>query len=244
MSLIFWIVVGLALAALLIGLILKARMSDDQVFVELVHPSEPQDAPESQHLSNSDILEGTNNSMFSDQPPKRHWDVTPSAASVLPPPRDADLRRSSRVERPVPLLVVATNRRGETFQEKTSAVAVNLHGCRYSSRHDYAPEGWVTLQVTGTDGADSSTVRARVRSVVSAQTPREVCQVGVELETPGNVWGIPAPPDDWHGILSSSNSASGAATAVAPAVDPSAQPPQSSRMISGLSYKTAVNSEL
>src|SRR5271165_308240 len=225
MSLIFWIVVGLALAALLIGLILKARMSDDQVFVELVHPSAPQDTPESQHLSNSDMPEGTNNTMFSDQPPKRHWDVTPSPGSAPRPPRDADLRRSSRVERPVPLLVVATNRRGETFQEKTSAVAVNLHGCRYSSRHDYAPEGWVTLQVTGTDGADSSTVRARVRSVVSAQTPREVCQVGVELETPGNVWGIPAPPDDWHGILSTRNSASGAATAVAPALDPSDQPP-------------------
>jgi hypothetical protein len=227
MSLIFWIAVGLALAALIIGWVLRSRLSDDRVWEELVDPTTPQDAPQSQPLSNLDMPGGTNISRFSDQPPKPHWDVimTPSPTAVPRPPRDADLRRSSRVERTVPLLVLATNRRGETFQEKTSAVAVNLHGCRYSSRHDYAPESWVTLQVTGTDGTNSSIVRARVRSVLSAQTPRELCQVGVELETPGNVWGIPAPPDDWHRVLGSSNSASGVATAVAPALDPSAPPP-------------------
>jgi hypothetical protein len=134
---------------------------------------------------------------------------------------DGDLRRSSRIDRPVPLLILGTNRRGETFQEKTSAVSVNLHGCRYPSRHDYAPESWVTLQVTGTDGGTSPVVRARVRSVLSPQTPREFCQVGVELETPGNVWGIPAQPEDWQRILVASNSGARAAAAVAPALDPS-----------------------
>ena len=137
-------------------------------------------------------------------------------------PHDGDLRRSSRIERPVPLLILGTNRRGETFQEKTSAVSVNLHGCRYPSRHDYAPESWVTLQVTGTDGGNSPVVRARVRSVLSPQTPREFCQVGVELEIPGNVWGIPAQPEDWQRILVASNSGARAAAAVTPALeDPS-----------------------
>ncbi len=143
--------------------------------------------------------------------------MIPSPTADTHPPRGVDLRRSSRVEHNVPLLVVATNQRGETFKERTSAVAVNLHGCRYSSRHDYAPETMVTLQVTGTDGASSSLVRARVRSVLSAQTSRELCQVGVELETPGNVWGIPAPPDDWHHVLGSSNSSSDGGAGVAPA---------------------------
>src|SRR5208282_725797 len=91
--------------------------------------------------------------------------------------------------------------------------------CRYTSRHDYAPESWVTLQVTGTDGGKASVVRARVRSVFSAQSPRDLGQVGVELETPGNVWGIVAPPDDWHRVLGSSNSASVAGAAVAPAAE-------------------------
>jgi len=145
--------------------------------------------------------------------------MTPSPTAFPRSPRDADLRRSSRVERGIPLLVLATNRHGESFQEKTSAVAVNLHGCRYISRHDYAPESWVTLQVTGTEGGKASVVRARVRSVFSAQSPRDLGQVGVELETPGNVWGIAAPPDDWHSILGSSNSSSVAGAAVAPAAE-------------------------
>src|SRR6267378_3107733 len=95
---------------------------------------------------------------------------TPTPMPTSRSPHDGDLRRSSRIDRPVPLLILGTNRRGETFQEKTSAVSVNLHGCRYPSRHDYAPESWVTLQVTGTDGGTSPVVRARVRSVLSPQT--------------------------------------------------------------------------
>jgi hypothetical protein len=219
MSLLLWIVAGIALAALLIGFVLKAHLSDDQVWEDLVDPNSSQDVPQSLVLSNLDPPGGTNMPLSSDEPSKPHWDVNRAPAPDVIPrsSRGADLRRSSRVERGIPLLVLATNRQGETFQEKTSAVAVNLHGCRYSSRHDYAPESWVTLQVTGTDGGNSSVVRARVRSVLSAQSPRELGQVGVELETPGNVWGIAAPPDDWHRVLGTSNSASGAAVAVAPA---------------------------
>src|SRR5580704_215939 len=127
---------------------------------------------------------------------------TPSSRSA----HDADLRRTSRIERSVPLLILGTNRRGEAFQEKTYAIAVNLHGCRYVSRHEYAPASWVTLQVTGTEGGNSTVVRARVRSVVSARTPRELFQVGVELETPGNVWGISVPPLDWRRSLGTGSS--------------------------------------
>jgi hypothetical protein len=143
---------------------------------------------------------------------------TPTSRS----PHDSDLRRTSRVERPVPLLILGTNRRGETFQEKTYAIVVNLHGCRYHSRHDYAPASSVSLQVTGTDGANSPVVRARVCSVISARTPRELFQVGIELETPGNVWGISAPPLDWRRFLGTSNS--GAVAAGTPALEPAASP--------------------
>lgn len=139
-------------------------------------------------------------------------------------PRDVDLRRSSRVDNPVPLIVLGMNRRGESFQERTSAVSFNLHGCRYSSRHDYPVDGWVTLQVTGTEGAGAPPVRARVRSVLSAQSPRELCQVGVELETPANIWGLATPPEDWQRLLGTTVSGPRAAAAVAPAIDPSAPP--------------------
>jgi hypothetical protein len=213
MMLFLWIAVGTVLAALLLGLIFRARMRQEQVWENLVDPNAPPNPLQSQQRLET---EGHTRSQGEEM---NNSATTATSGST----QGADLRRSSRVERPVPLLILGTNRSGEPFQEKTSALAVNLHGCRYSSRHECAPESWVTLQVTGTDGASSPSVRARVRSVLSAQTSRELCQVGVELETPGNVWGIPAPPDDWQDLLGTSNSSERAAATV-PALEP-ADPP-------------------
>lgn len=156
----------------------------------------------------------------------------PSTNETPRPPIEQELRRSSRVENPVTVLVLGTNRQGESFQERTSAVSFNLHGCRYSSRHDYPRESWVTLQVTGTDGAAAPPVRARVCSIQSAQSPRELCQVGVELETPANIWGVRTPPEDWQKVLNSTGNAGQdsnasvpqAAAATATALDPGAPP--------------------
>jgi uncharacterized protein YicC (UPF0701 family) len=226
MSLIFWIAVGSAIAALVLGLILKARLSDEDVWQELVDPEAPPETLSSEPLQSVPADVRPDVSIDSRQHSSSHGEEmnTPTPIQPIRSPRDPDLRRSSRIERPVPLLVMGTNRRGESFQERTSALSVNLHGCRYSSRHDYAPDGWVTLQVTGTDGAGSNAVRARVRSVLAPQSYRELCQVGVELESPGNVWGIPAPPEDWQRALGPNNSGARAATAVAPAFDPAAPP--------------------
>jgi hypothetical protein len=209
MPVFFWVAVTIALAALLIGLMLRARLTDEEVWETLVDSGAPPNAPPSEdtwHANEHSDPEGEDMN-------------NPTLSSSTT--REVDHRRSSRLERPVPLKILGTNRRGESFQENTSALTVNLHGCRYSSRHEYAPESWVTLQITGTDGAHSPVVRARVRTVYSAQSPRELCQVGVELETPGNVWGIPAPPEDWQRLLSSGNSAAHSATAAAPSSDPS-----------------------
>jgi hypothetical protein len=213
MTQLFWIVVFAAIGALVLGLILKVRlMREQQIGEALFDPnashhsldSESDRYPETgkRYDIDMDELEQPNDIQGEEEmttPSNSHRSV-----------QDADLRRSSRVERPISLVVLGTNRRGEIFQERTSAVSLNLHGCRYSSRHEYAPEGWVTLQITGTDGANSRPVRARVRSVFSAQTSRELCQVGVELETPGNIWGIPAPPEDWHRVLGVVGSSNGA----------------------------------
>jgi len=215
MSLYFWI--AAALAALVIGLILRARVRHEQVWEGLVEPHPTLKAVPSEVVRKTNSAKRPDIPIDSRQRSNSYGEEMNTPETQTPPTsREADLRRSSRIDRSVPLVVLATNRRGETFQERTSALAVNLHGCRYSSRHDYVPDGWVTLQVTGTDGAASRAVRARVRSVHAPQSNRELCQVGVELETPGNVWGIPAPPGDWQSPVA--KNASNAA-AVAPARD-------------------------
>jgi hypothetical protein len=107
-------------------------------------------------------------------------------------------RRSTRLERPVPLLITGHDGLGQEFLERTSAVSLNLHGCRYPSRHDTHVGTWVTMQI-GDSGVGEivTTVRAQVRSVQVPRNPRDLYHVGVQLEKPANVWRIPTPPPDW-----------------------------------------------
>ena len=147
-----------------------------------------------------------------------------SQSSLIDPPRSSageDARRSTRIERSVPLIVFGQNRLGEPFVERTVSTSLNLHGCRYPSRHDYGVGSWVTLQVVGLEVEPKPpAVRARVRSVHTSQSLRELQQVGVELENPGNVWGIVTPPQDWMKVAGSNTTLAQFATAVAPALDP------------------------
>jgi hypothetical protein len=147
-----------------------------------------------------------------------------SQSSLIDPPRNSvgdDARRSTRIERSVPLIVFGQNRLGEPFVERTVSTSLNLHGCRYPSRHDYGVGSWITLQVVGLEVEPKPpAVRARVRSVHTSQSSRELQQVGVELENPGNVWGIVTPPQDWMKVAGTNTAVAQFATAVAPALDP------------------------
>jgi hypothetical protein len=107
-------------------------------------------------------------------------------------------RRSTRIERPVPLLITGHDGLGQQFLERTSAVSLNLHGCRYPSRHDCHVGTWITIQIGEAPLSETvTTVRAQVRSVQIPRNPRDLYHVGVELEKPANVWRIPSPPPDW-----------------------------------------------
>jgi hypothetical protein len=134
-------------------------------------------------------------------------------------------RRSTRIDRNVPLVVLGQTRTGLSFQEKTSTVSFNLHGCRYPSRHEYPIGSSVGLRVLQPDGETiSPVIRAFVKSIHPPASPRELFQVGVELESPANIWNVSPPPPDWNRLLGGSIPSAGMATAVAPALEP-AEPP-------------------
>src|ERR1700751_797278 len=128
-------------------------------------------------------------------------------------------RRSTRIEKSLPLIVLGRNRLGEPFMERTVSVTLNMHGCRYASRHDYAVGTWVTLQLVGLISPDEkpATVRAMDRSVHPPVSLRELQQVGVELETPANVWGIAPPPADWTSVQETNTPTAQLAAVIAPA---------------------------
>lgn len=148
--------------------------------------------------------------------------------SLAAPPTDRfyiptpEGRRSTRLDRTVPLVVLGQTKTGLSFQEKTATVSFNLHGCRYPSRHEYPIGASVGLRVLQADGETiSPVIRAFVKSIHPPSSPRELFQVGVELESPANIWNVSPPPRDWLALLGTSSTASLASgTAAAPALEP------------------------
>jgi hypothetical protein len=60
-----------------------------------------------------------------------------------------------------------------------------------------------------------------VRSIHVAQSSRELQQVGVELENPGNIWGVVTPPQDWMSAQGATSTIAQFAAGIAPLPDPS-----------------------
>src|SRR6202044_4093948 len=107
-------------------------------------------------------------------------------------------RRSTRIMQAVPLAVTGVDALGRPFPERTSTLIINCHGCRYQSKHYVLKNMWVTLEVPHPEtGLAPRAVRGRVAWIQRPRTVRQLFQVALELETPGNTWGIAFPPPDW-----------------------------------------------
>src|ERR1700752_2518516 len=107
-------------------------------------------------------------------------------------------RRSSRIVQAVPLLVKGVDALGRPFIERTSSLIINCHGCRYQSKHYVLKNMSVTLEIPHAEGGQPPRqVRGRVAWIQRPRTVRQLFQVALELEIPGNAWGIAFPPEDW-----------------------------------------------
>src|SRR5882762_8495049 len=107
-------------------------------------------------------------------------------------------RRSTRIVQAVPLLVTGVDALGRPFTERTSTLIINCHGCRYQSKHYVLKNMWVSLEIPHPEsGQPPRRVRGKVAWIQRPRTVRQLFQVALELEAPGNAWGIAFPPDDW-----------------------------------------------
>ncbi len=110
----------------------------------------------------------------------------------------AQQRRSKRIEKAVPLVVGGVGAMREPYQEQVSTLSINCHGCAYQSKHEVIQGETVYLEVKPeNDGSTGYSSRAKVKWVQKLGGKEKFFQVAVELETYGNIWGIPSPPDDW-----------------------------------------------
>ena len=120
--------------------------------------------------------------------------------SAANPTTELRKRRSTRIVQAVPLVVTGVDALGRPFAERTSTLIINCHGCRYQSKHYVLKNMWVNLEVPHPDpGHSPRRVRGKVAWIQRPRTVRQLFQVALELETPGNAWGIGFPPEDWFG---------------------------------------------
>jgi hypothetical protein len=125
-------------------------------------------------------------------------DVGEGVSGVASATAELRKRRSTRIVQAVPLSVAGVDALGRPFLERTSTLIVNCHGCRYQSKHYVLKNMWVSLEVPHPEtGQPPRTVRGRVAWIQRPRTVRQLFQVALELELPGNAWGIAFPPEDW-----------------------------------------------
>jgi hypothetical protein len=102
------------------------------------------------------------------------------------------IRRSTRLPLEVPVLLTSLNA-AVTFSEQCNTTLVNAHGCGLIVPRELAHGIQVRLEIVS---AKRHTT-ARVAEVVPLGGDPETWLVGLELEVPGNFWGIEYAPADW-----------------------------------------------
>ncbi len=111
----------------------------------------------------------------------------------------AQTRRSSRIEKAVPLAVQGVDAFRAPYREEVTTVTISCHGCTYQMKHEVLPGETVILDVgQRPKGHSEWSSRARVKWIQKLNTAADPAyDVAVEFETAGNIWGIPSPPEDW-----------------------------------------------
>jgi hypothetical protein len=107
-------------------------------------------------------------------------------------------RRSTRVHQAIRLAVEGVDSFRGPYHEEVSTVSLNCHGCMYESKHEVLPNAFVILEMNGKgEGSKPVTTRGHVKWIQRPTEHGGLFQTGIELDEPGNFWGLQSPPSDW-----------------------------------------------
>jgi hypothetical protein len=111
----------------------------------------------------------------------------------------AQKRRSSRIEKAVPLAVQGMDAFRAPYREEVTTVTISCHGCTYQMKHEVLPGQVVVLDMgQRAKGYSECSSRARVKRIQKLNAATDPAyDVAVEFEIAGNIWGITSPPEDW-----------------------------------------------
>jgi hypothetical protein len=113
----------------------------------------------------------------------------------------AQKRRSTRIDKALALAVQGVGALRAPYHEQVTTLTVSCHGCTYQSKNEVIQGDVVFLDLKQPSGdlSDCSS-RARVKWIRKPKTKDQAYEVAVELEVPGNIWGIAPPAEDWFPI--------------------------------------------
>ncbi|HXO05333.1 MAG TPA: hypothetical protein VN884_06855 [Candidatus Sulfotelmatobacter sp.] len=106
-------------------------------------------------------------------------------------------RRSTRVEQAIPLKVEGVDSFRGPYSEEVSTQTISCHGFKYLSKHQVLANALVVLELQDKKANAALSARGRVKWVERPKDPNGLFLTAVELESPGNIWGIDSPPQDW-----------------------------------------------
>jgi curved DNA-binding protein CbpA len=133
--------------------------------------------------------------------------------------QNAEKRRSTRIATGVFVRVRGVDASGKPFSEDRWTLNISFQGCKFLSRYSHPLDSWVTLEIfDDRKQAFSQPYRSRVTWRGRSQQLQGLFQVGVEMEGPGNLWGIANPPKDWR--ISNAPKTAKAAPKAAPKAGP------------------------
>jgi hypothetical protein len=159
----------------------------------------------------------------------------------------AQKRRSTRIDRAVPVAVQGLGAYREPYQEQVSTQSISCHGCAYQSKYEVIQGEVVYLDVRSfNDGSSHGSSRARVKWVQNLGNNIGF-QVAVELEVAGNIWGIASPPEDWfpaRAVVASETAAQGRELRVVSRTEQKAAPEAEPGPISPLEKTDAAGATL
>jgi hypothetical protein len=118
------------------------------------------------------------------------------------------IRRSTRLALEIPVIVASLNPTDD-FSENCTTVVVNAHGCGVTASKELR----LGTRVQITLPAEARTTTARVVHVVRLSEHHQGSWLfGMEMEEPGNFWGIPHAPSDWKTTVNPSAATESRAT--------------------------------
>ncbi len=114
-------------------------------------------------------------------------------------PGGSNRRRSTRLDRVMPIVLSGRDARGEPFRDETQTATVNLHGAKVRTGREIL----VGMQVT-VENPQNGAVEKGVCVRIYESAPGEAEHyIAVQLIRPGNIWGIEDPPEDWTTLAAS-----------------------------------------